>query len=73
MPKKQSTFFFITAIFFLLLSGLFISCKSELTDQAPVSFSLPQKMFRMAGDFFETEDGEEDYNFTLMVKLVDSS
>lgn len=73
MPKKQSTFFFITAVFFLLLSGLFISCKSELTDQAPVSFSLPQKMFRMAGDFFETEDGEEDYNFTLMVKLVDSS
>lgn len=73
MPKKQSSFFFITTIFFIFLSGLFISCKSELTDQAPVSFSLPQKMFRMAGDFFETEDGEEDYNFTLMVKLVDSS
>ncbi len=74
MPKKQSTFFFITAIFFLLLSGLFISCKSELTDQAQLSFSVPQKMFRMATDFLEDEgEEEEDYEITFSVKLVDDS
>ena len=74
MPKKQSTFFFITAIFFIFLSGLFISCKSELTDQAQLSFSVPQKMFRMATDFLEDEgEEEEDYEITFSVKLVDDS
>ena len=74
MPKKQSTFFFITTIFFIFLSGLFISCKTDVLNDAQLSFSVPQKMFRMATDFLEDEgEEEEDYEITFSVKLVDDS